>query len=145
MAEVITRQHSTLVKKSQVPSFEAGEAMPPLQLDVNTFPRVVQNLLSNAIHYTPECGTILLKTYRRDQQIALEVCDTGIGITAADLPHIFERFYRADKARSTDNGGGGGGLGLSIVKHIVEAHGGEIQVQKVAGPGSIFTGPFPTA
>lgn len=136
--DVIRRQQSQVLDKSQVLRFEAGEGLPPLQLDGSTFPRVVQNLLSNAIHYTPTSGTIVLKTYLRDKQTVLEVCDTGIGIAASDLPHIFERFYRADKARSSENGGGGAGLGLAIVKQIVEAHKGRIEVESVLGQGSVF-------
>lgn len=99
--------------------------------------QILINLLENAIKYTPEAGKIEL-SYTHDQEYAyLKIKDTGIGIPAKDLPFIFERFYRVDKARSRN--GGGTGLGLSIVKFICDMIGGKIQVESESGSGTTFT------
>jgi signal transduction histidine kinase len=98
-------------------------------------------LIDNAVKYTPENGSISLALETYDNQVAIRVEDTGIGIPAADLPHIFERFYRADKARSREVGGTG--LGLSIGRWIASAHGGEIKVESsTAGSAFIFRLPL---
>jgi heavy metal sensor kinase len=98
--------------------------------------QVVVNLLDNAIKYTPSGGMISLNVRARNGQAVLEVVDTGMGIPAGALPHIFERFYRVDQARSRD--AGGAGLGLAIVKSICAAHGGRVEVESVEGKGSRF-------
>jgi len=99
--------------------------------------RMILNLVSNAINYTPEGGTVTIRVSSPcDGYLTLQVVDTGIGISDEDLPHIFERFYRADKARSTQTGGTG--LGLSIVKQIVERHQGSISLDTKLGSGSTF-------
>jgi heavy metal sensor kinase len=94
------------------------------------------NLVDNAIKYTPAGGTVRLAVGREESWVTVTVEDSGIGIPAADLPHIFERFYRVEKARSLD--GAGGGLGLSICQWITQAHGGHITVQSGIGKGSTF-------
>ncbi|MBN2469083.1 MAG: PAS domain S-box protein, partial [Anaerolineae bacterium] len=98
--------------------------------------RVIVNLLANALNYTPEGGTITVRTSLEGEQVSLLVADTGIGIAPQDLPHIFERFYRSDDAKMT--GVEGTGLGLAIVKEIVEAHRGEITVSSQLGQGTQF-------
>jgi len=105
--------------------------------DADRLKQLFLNLMDNAIKYTPSGGTVTLSFERQDQWARVSVADTGIGIPARDLPHIFERFYRVDKARSREKGGTG--LGLAICKWIVEAHGGRIQVQSQVGKGSVFT------
>jgi heavy metal sensor kinase len=105
--------------------------------------QVVVNLLDNAIKYTPPGGLIHLDVHARADKAVLEVADTGIGIPAADLSHIFERFFRVDKARSRDVGGAG--LGLAIVKSICTAHGGAVMVDSVEGQGSCFKVELPLA
>ena len=98
--------------------------------------QVLSNLVDNAIKYTPEGGTITLSIYRERDWALLEVKDTGIGIAPENIPHLFDRFYRADKARSRSSGGTG--LGLAIVKGIVEQHGGKVAVTSSEGMGSTF-------
>jgi heavy metal sensor kinase len=105
--------------------------------------QVVVNLLDNAIKYTPRGGTVSVSVRRRDNHAILQVTDTGIGISPADVPHIFDRFYRADKARSRQMGGTG--LGLSIVRSICLAHGGQVTVESAEGRGSVFNVEIPLA
>jgi signal transduction histidine kinase len=97
---------------------------------------MVTNLIENAINYTPKHGSINVQTRQQGSNVVLEVMDTGIGIAEADLPHIFERFYRSDQARTAVNTGSG--LGLAIVKRVVEMHGGDIEVESRPGEGTIF-------
>src|SRR5262249_10303666 len=93
--------------------------------------------VDNAVKYTPEGGRISVRWWPEDGQACLEVRDTGIGIAAHDLPRIFERFYRVDKARSRQLGGTG--LGLSIVRHLVQALRGSIRASSEVGEGTSFT------
>src|SRR5579859_382949 len=104
--------------------------------DADKLKQALLALLENALKYTPSEGTVTLSLTTQDGNALLSVCDTGIGISPEDLPHIFERFYRADPARSRDRGGSG--LGLAIVKSIIEEHGGSIQVESALGKGSTF-------
>jgi two-component system, OmpR family, sensor kinase len=97
--------------------------------------QVASILLDNAVKYTPEGGSILVRVEEEDDSAALEVSDTGVGIPEDELPLIFERFHRTDRSR-TD---GGVGLGLSIARQIAEAHGGEIRARSAPGRGSTFT------
>ncbi len=102
----------------------------------NKLAQVITNLLSNAINYSFEDNKVIVRVYREDIKVNLEIQDFGIGIDKDEQKHIFERFYRVDKARSRDSGGTG--LGLSITKHIVEAHHGTINVESQLGKGSLF-------
>ena len=99
------------------------------------------NLLDNAIKYTPSGGTVSVSSLTEGQMAVVAITDTGIGIALEDIPLIFERFYRVDKARSRV--GGGTGLGLAICRHIAEAHGGKIEVESQVGKGSTFTVSLP--
>ena len=102
--------------------------------------QLLLNLITNAIKYTPRGGHVELSLTRRSgDEIAIAVRDTGIGIAATDLPHVFDRFWRADRARSRASERGGFGLGLSISQWIVQAHGGAISVQSRLGRGTVFT------
>jgi len=108
--------------------------LPPVLADVEHARQVVSNLVHNAIKFTPPGGRITVWAQLRDAEVLLAVQDTGVGISAEDLPRIFERFYKADRARS----GGGTGLGLAIARHIVQAHGGRIWAESTEGSGSTF-------
>ncbi|MBI3240961.1 MAG: HAMP domain-containing protein [Chloroflexi bacterium] len=107
--------------------------LPQLALDSQRIAQVLGNLLSNAIRHTPEDGRIECRVTSEARQVTFAVSDTGSGISAEALPHIFERFYRADSSRS--RAGGGTGLGLSIAKQLVELHGGKIWAESDGAPG----------
>jgi signal transduction histidine kinase len=108
-----------------------------VQADAEALRRALLILIDNAAKYTPEKGSVLVHLSAKDGFAKVTVSDTGIGIAPADLPHIFDRFWRADKARSRSVGGAG--LGLSIAKWIAETHAGSIAVESEAGKGSVFS------
>jgi signal transduction histidine kinase len=110
-----------------------------LAVDRHRIREMLFNIVTNAIKYTPQGGTVLISLAQDDDAVTVSVRDTGIGIAAGDLPHVFERFWRADPARSRTGDRPGVGLGLAITKWIVEAHGGTISVQSRPGRGSVFT------
>ncbi len=103
---------------------------------------IASNLISNAVKYTPADGTITVRWSCDDAGAHLAVVDTGIGIAAEHLPRLTERFYRVDKARARANGGSG--LGLSIVKHGLQRHGGRLEITSEEGHGSAFIAHFPS-
>jgi len=105
--------------------------------DADRLRQALLNLVDNAVKYTPAGGRVTLSLHREPEWVRITVADTGIGIAPEDLPHIFERFYRVDKARSRALGGTG--LGLSIVQWIAQAHGGQVTVESRPGVGSEFT------
>jgi len=109
----------------------------PVHMDTQAIGRVLNNLIGNALRHTPNNGRVSVWV-RRNQRVEVTVSDTGEGIRAEDLPHIFERFYRGDAARSR-NRGVGAGLGLAIARGIVQAHGGSIEVESQIGKGTQFT------
>jgi signal transduction histidine kinase len=120
-----------------------GEPPPSVLVDVEQIGRVLGNLISNALRYTPRGGQITLGAERGDgDMVALTVADTGAGIAPEHLPKIFERFYRADQSRTRETGGSG--LGLAIVRSIIEAHGGLVRIQSTLGQGTRFTLLLPT-
>jgi signal transduction histidine kinase len=113
--------------------------------DAQRLRQLLLNLVTNAIKYTPAGGTVELTLSRRLDGIGVSVKDTGIGISAADLPHVFDRFWRADRARTRGGERGGTGLGLAISQWIAQAHGGALTVQSRLGRGSTFTVMLPLA
>ena len=115
----------------------------PVLGDAERIGQVATNLLTNAIHYNRAQGEVRVATRNEKDAVVLTVADTGPGITAEDLPHVFERFYRGDKSRSSTQGHSG--LGLAIVQAIVEAHGGRIEAASEVGVGSTFTVRLPAA
>ncbi|MBI4353122.1 MAG: PAS domain-containing protein [Candidatus Omnitrophica bacterium] len=108
-----------------------------VEADPASLERALRNLVDNAIKYNREGGEVRVEASRAGEGVEICVSDAGIGIPPADLPRIFERFYRVDKSRSRELGGTG--LGLSIVKHIVERHSGKIEVSSEPGKGTTFT------
>ncbi|MCY0884556.1 MAG: ATP-binding protein [Firmicutes bacterium] len=117
-------------------SQELPARLPPVCGDPDLLAEVFLNLVTNAIQYTPRGGRITVGGQAVAGEVAVSVRDTGIGIPAQDLPRIFERFYRVDRARSRASGGTG--LGLAIVKHIVEIHRGRVEVSSTVGQGTTF-------
>jgi two-component system phosphate regulon sensor histidine kinase PhoR len=141
--EVLRLREGALTDKRL--SFECERGGPPLRVlgDREALTQVLDNLLDNAIHYTPEGGRVWVEFEALDGEVLMHVCDTGVGIPEADRERIFERFYRVDRARA--HAGGSTGLGLSIVKNLVLRMGGEVGVQSELGRGSTFTVRLPRA
>lgn len=108
-----------------------------IEVDQDRMEQVLTNLIDNALRYTPENGTVQVSVLREAGMAKIEVRDTGQGIPSEDLSYVFERFYKADKART--RGKGGTGLGLAIAKNIVEAHNGRIKVESIQNVGTTFT------
>jgi two-component system phosphate regulon sensor histidine kinase PhoR len=117
--------------------------LPPVLADASRIQQVIGNLVHNAVKFTPEGGKVEVRARldERGTAVVLSVIDTGVGIPTADLSRIFERFYKADRARS----GGGTGLGLAISRHLVKAHGGQLEVKSREGKGSTFYFSLPLA
>jgi two-component system sensor histidine kinase BaeS len=111
------------------------------ELDVHADPvrlrQVVSNLVSNAIRHTPRDGSVVLRSREEGEDVILEVADSGAGIDPANLGHVFDRFWRADKSRTRQTGGSG--LGLAITRKLTEAHEGSASVASTPGLGSVFT------
>ena len=125
-------------KKGIALEFKAGaDANRMVDADRETIHQVLTNLITNSIKYGNEGGVTRVGMYDMDKNLLIEVADNGIGIPEDHLEHVFDRFYRVDKSRSRKKGGGSG-LGLSIVKHIVEAHNQSVNVRSSAGMGSTF-------
>ncbi|MGW8143097.1 MAG: ATP-binding protein [Anaerolineales bacterium] len=118
-----------------------NETVPDVRADFSRMEQVLVNLLHNSIKFTPSGGSITISCFQKEDQVVISVADTGEGISAEDFPRIFERFYKADQARS----GGGTGLGLAIAKHLVEAHKGKIWAESIEGRGSTFFFSLPRA
>jgi two-component system phosphate regulon sensor histidine kinase PhoR len=127
--------------KLLTPSLEAPPDLPVISADENRLQEVIYNLLDNAVKYSQPEGKIHLAATRTGESVRLAISDQGIGVPSRDLPRIFERFYRADKARSREMGGTG--LGLSIVKHIVELHGGRVEAASELGRGTTISAILP--
>ncbi len=138
------RQGRTLAEVKQI-GFEEQIVRAPVFVegDAHALERLNLILIDNAVKYTPPGGQVSASFGESDGFAVIEIRDSGIGIAEDDLPHIFERFYRADKARSRDLGGAG--LGLAIGQWIAEAHGGAIEVESTPGEGSLFRVRLPAA
>ncbi|MFD3642627.1 MULTISPECIES: sensor histidine kinase [Streptomyces] len=136
----VAAAHQARAENAGVTLTVAGAAPgPALRADPVRLRQAVGNLVSNAVRHTPEGGRVTLRAYACEEEagtVLVEVADTGSGIPAEDLPHVFDRFWRAEKSRSRRTGGSG--LGLAIVRKLVEAHGGTVDAASVAGEGSTF-------
>jgi two-component system phosphate regulon sensor histidine kinase PhoR len=122
-------------------SLDCPDDLPLVVADAARIEQVIVNLLLNAIKFTPEGGSVMVSAEVQGQGVRFSVADSGIGIEQEDLPRIFERFFKADRARSTS----GTGLGLAIARHLVEAHGGRIWAESEPGQGSSFFFTIPLA
>ena len=111
--------------------------VPPVEVDPQRMQQVLGNLVANSLRHTPAGGEIQLRAVRRDHTVSITIQDTGHGIAPAELPYIFDRFWRGDKARSRH--GGGAGLGLAIARQLIEAHGGHIHASSERGQGTAIT------
>jgi two-component system, OmpR family, phosphate regulon sensor histidine kinase PhoR len=118
--------------------FDVPLDLPKLEADESRLQEIIYNLLDNAVKYSQSGSLISLKAAVSGDRVRISVADEGIGIRPDDLPRIFERFYRADKARSPE-GVRGTGLGLSIVKHIAQLHGGTVEAQSEPGKGTTIS------
>ena len=134
-ADVIARGKNVTLR------MDIAEGLPEIEADGRRIEQVVANLLDNALNHTPSGGIVMVAVSRDKDGVLVSVSDTGEGVPAEDLSHIFERFYRVDGARSRKTGGAG--LGLAIAKQMVELHGGRIWVESEVGKGSKFSFTLP--
>ncbi len=134
---------SAVEQKNLAATFDVPPDLPPVLADADELHRVFVNLVENAIKYTPRGRSITVSAAAQAGSLVVEVRDTGIGIEAADLPHIFERFYRAASARDSD--ASGSGLGLAIVRKVIDMHRGSVEVESMPGQGTSFRVRLPAA
>jgi signal transduction histidine kinase len=142
IAETVARMAPQAERKGVALTGDAPDHLPPTLADAQQLARVLLNLVQNAIRHTPPGGRVQLRACQQDAAILLTVEDTGEGITPADLPRVFDRFYRGDPARSRE---AGSGLGLAIARGLVDAHGGRIWVESTPGQGARFAFTIPLA
>lgn len=140
VAQLVTHaaeaMHAAAVAKGVAVSTQVDGELPLVSVDYHRISQVLRNLLDNALAHTPEGGSITVTTAPQGDFVEVSVTDTGEGIEQENLPHVFDRFYRADRSRARATGGRG--LGLTISKELVEAHGGKIGVESEPGEGSRF-------
>lgn len=136
LREVINQQTIQTAAQSVTLTLNTPEQAVLVRADRELLQQAIANLVTNACKYTPAGGQVNVQLFTRFRQAVIQVEDTGIGISEADLPHIFDRFYRANQSRSKESGGTG--LGLAIAQQILTAHRGTLTVQSVEGKGSIF-------
>jgi signal transduction histidine kinase len=136
MSDTIERFRPMAEEKNIALSGLAAPGVDPVYIDARQISRVLMNLVSNAVRYTPAGGRVTLHAYPARTGVVVELTDTGEGIRPEDMPHIFEQFFRGERSRSRATGGSG--LGLAIVKAIVEAHNGQIRVESTVGKGTRF-------
>ena len=129
------------MQKSKITAVMEGVSQCRVYADRQMLEQILMNLIDNAIKFNRENGRIFLRCTAEAKGVRMIIEDTGVGIPEKELSRIFERFYRVDKARSSQMGGTG--LGLSIVKHLVELHGGSIEVHSTEGSGTRFSVFFP--
>jgi two-component system OmpR family sensor kinase/two-component system sensor histidine kinase BaeS len=142
VAELLADVHTSFSGQAEVAGIdlrvEIDGDLPAITGDVGRLDQVFGNLIANAIRHTPSGGSITLQAEPIKDGVRIDVCDTGEGIPADDLPHVFDRFWKGDRSRSR-TGGAGSGLGLAIARQLVQAHGGRIAVESEVGQGTTFT------
>jgi two-component system phosphate regulon sensor histidine kinase PhoR len=136
LTDILSGLSPLIVGRNLYITTDFSNVLPGIRADQTKIMHALRSIVENAIHYTPENGAIHLRTYDHNTYVVVEVQDTGPGIPPEDQPHIFKRFFRGDKARSTVRGGSG--LGLAIAKKVVERHAGWIEVETEVGVGSLF-------
>ena len=141
LEELVSRYQALAKARGVTLALKEADPKDVLDANRNQLAQAIGNLLDNAIKYNRPSGQVSIRATGGQGGVRIEVEDTGIGIPLEDLPRIFERFYRVDKARSRQTGGTG--LGLSIVKHVAESHGGSVSVESRLGHGSCFVLIFP--
>ncbi len=141
LQEAVRRMISLALRAGLSLTFEEHGNVPDIEVDVERVKRAVMNLIHNAVKFTPSGGRVAVWADADADGVSLHVADTGVGIAQEDQARVFERFYKADRARS----GGGSGLGLAIVKHVAQAHGGSVSVRSAVGQGAEFTITLPVA
>ncbi|MEV0444524.1 HAMP domain-containing sensor histidine kinase [Streptomyces spectabilis] len=137
LAEQVVAAHQARADAAGVRLRARAEGEPWLTADPLRLRQAIGNLVSNAVRHTPAGGSVTVTSRVVSGRVAIEVADTGTGIAAADLPHVFDRFWRADKSRTRATGGSG--LGLAIVRNLVQAHGGTVTAESTPGRGTTFT------
>ncbi len=136
LIEEVAAQMNPLAESKPVTiTTDLNANLPVIKVDRNRIRQTLTNLVHNAIKFNNPGGKVIISTNYNTESVIVNVSDTGMGISKEDMPHIFERFYKADKARSQ----GGSGLGLAIAKHTIQAHGGNISVKSEEGKGSSFS------
>jgi signal transduction histidine kinase len=147
LEDVITRAINALAlqanNKQLLLATDIASDLPLVEADAQRIGQILRNLLNNAIKYTPEQGKIQVRAWAQANTVQMQVEDSGPGISAEHLPHIFKHFYRADTSRTRETGGSG--LGLAIVEQLVHAHGGTISVESYVGQGTRFNVTLPAA
>jgi two-component system phosphate regulon sensor histidine kinase PhoR len=146
VADAVERLRTQAERRELRLSLDLAPSIPLVLGDPDRLERVALNLIQNAINFTPSGGAIDVSARPSNGTVTVEVRDTGVGIAAEELPRIFERFYKTDRARAGGDGiRGGTGLGLAIVKHTVEAHGGQVPAESEQGRGATFRVTLPSA
>lgn len=143
LIQTVVAKNAVMARSKQIVLHVNADANRPVYADPDRLEQVLVNLLANAIRYSPPGSTVTIGARTHGNQAVVTVADNGPGIPAADLPHIWERFYRVEKSRAQEHGGTG--LGLAIVKNLVESMHGEVSVHSVPGQGSVFSFTIPLA
>jgi signal transduction histidine kinase len=143
-ADVVRTFTDQAIRQEVRLDLDLAEDLPEIEVDPQRIAQVLANLMSNALRYTPAGGRVVVGAHPahgladpRQQLVVFTMSDSGAGITEEDLPHVFDRFWRADRSRTRESGGSG--LGLAIVRQLTEAHGGYVTVSSVYGHGSTFS------